>query len=70
MDGGGRTSLTAGAGATYLLNRNVRLDLDYHFMQGSGFTTVTGGNGVNGGTPAVSRNFQSNLLQCTVHLGF
>ena len=69
VDGGGRTSLTAGAGAAYLLDRHLRLDLDYHFTQGSGFTAVTGAYGMNSG-PAVSRNFQSNLLQCTLHLGF
>jgi hypothetical protein len=68
-DGGNRTSLSAGAGATYLLNRQVRLDLAYQFSQGSGFTSFAGILGANT-TQAANRNFQSNLLQWTVHFGF
>ncbi len=68
-DGGGRTALGAGGGATYLLDRNIRLDLEYQFAQGSGFTSFAGGGEV-ASKQDVSGTFRVNLLQWTVHLGF
>ena len=68
-EGGNRTSLTAGSGATYLLNRAMRLDLSYQFMQGSGFTSLPGIIAADSGQ-ATKRSFQSNLIQWTLHFGF
>ncbi len=67
--GGNRNSLTTGAGATYLLNRRVRLNLDYQFAQGSGFQPGFSNSGLNS-LQVNNRSFESNLIQWSVHLGF
>ena len=72
-DGGNRTSLTSGAGATVLLNRNVRLNLGYLFSQGSGYNFADGnlaGYTSQLAAQAGNRNFQSNVVQWSVHFGF
>jgi opacity protein-like surface antigen len=63
--GGTQTGLTAGAGATWLLNRNLRLSLDYDF------TRVTGSSNsvsqLNPDTTLATAPYTQSVIALTLH---
>jgi hypothetical protein len=69
IDGGNRSSFVSGAGATYLLDRNVRLSLGYQFTRATGYELL-GGKPTGFMSQTGNRDFQSNLVRLSVHVGF
>jgi hypothetical protein len=62
---GTQTNFTAGAGVTWLLNRNLRLSLDYDITQQSGNSGVS--NPLNPDT-FTSGNYSQSLVALTLHV--
>lgn len=69
LEGGGtQTSYTVGAGLSWLLNRNMRLSLDYNFTAQSGSQTTTY-NGVPTVTSFNNGPFSRNIVLLAMHFG-
>lgn len=67
LQGGAQTNFTVGAGASWLLNRNLRLSLDYDTTQQSGstkFSTPLNPNTVTSG------QYNQSLVTLTLHVAF
>jgi hypothetical protein len=67
LQGGAQTNLTAGAGVSWLLNRNLRLSLDYDTTEQSGSTKFS--TPINPNT-VVSGQYNQSLLALTLHVAF
>jgi hypothetical protein len=62
--GGSQTSLGAGAGVTWLLNRNVRLSFDYDYAQLTGNANTTNPNNL---TTVAARPYTQSIAALTLH---
>lgn len=67
LQGGAQTNFTLGAGVSWLLNRNLRLSLDYDTTVQSGTTTFS--TPINPNT-LVSGQYNQSLLALTLHVAF
>jgi hypothetical protein len=70
--GGTETNYTLGAGATWLLNRNMRLSLNYDYTQQigtSGTNFVTTPNGFDELTTLTTAPYTQHLVALTLHVG-
>jgi hypothetical protein len=65
LQGGSQTSLTAGLGATWLMNRNARLSVAYNVVKQTG--TNNASNSSNP-TTVTSGQFNQNVIGMTLHL--
>jgi hypothetical protein len=67
LQGGAQTNFTVGAGVSWLLNRNLRLSLDYDTTEQSGSTKFS--TPINPNT-LVSGQYSQSLLALTLHVAF
>jgi hypothetical protein len=65
LQGGSQTSLTAGVGATWLMNRNLRLSAAYNLIKQTGSNTASNPSNP---TTITSGQFNQNLVGLTLHL--
>ena len=65
QSGGSQTGLTIGGGATWLLNRNLRLSLDYDFTRLSGSSNSVGQ--LNPDTTLATAPYTQSLIALTLH---
>lgn len=65
--GGTQRAITAGLGASWLINRHMRLSADYAYTTRNDFSSAP----VNGGpvTPALQTGFDQNLFLVSMHFG-